>query len=250
MESDLNILIATAFSVGLLHTLLGPDHYVPFVAMSKSSGWTAKKTFWVTVLCGLGHVAGSVVIGSVGILLGTALFHIEALESWRGEVAAWLLIGFGLAYFVWGMVQATRGVSHTHLHRHVDGTVHSHEHVHDATHCHVSDVATVSDPGVDEIDAGRRSPSLTPWVLFLIFAFGPCEVLIPLLMYPAAEANWMAIGLVVGAFTLATVGTMVASVMLLVFGMQYVRLPDLHRYSHALAGFAAFACGMMVKLGW
>ena len=29
----------------------------------------------------------------------------------------------------------------------------------------------------------------TPWVLFLIFVFGPCEPLIPLVMYPAAKHN-------------------------------------------------------------
>ena len=29
--------------------------------------------------------------------------------------------------------------------------------------------------------------NLTPWILFTIFVFGPCEPLIPLVMFPAAE---------------------------------------------------------------
>ncbi len=86
-------------------------------------------------------------------------------------------------------------------------------------------------------------------MLFLIFAFGPCEVLIPLLMYPAAEANLFAILVVVLMFSLATIGTMLASVLLIGFGLSLVRLPNLHRYSHAIGGFAVLLCGVLVKFG-
>ena len=102
---------------------------------------------------------------------------------------------------------------------------------------------------VEEEKEPKPKRPLTPWILFLIFAFGPCEVLIPLLMYPAAEANTFAIVAVVGAFSLATVLTMVASVMLIVHGMNFVKLPNLHRFSHAIAGFAVLLCGFLVKFG-
>ncbi len=98
MNAELGILVMTAFSVGFLHTLLGPDHYVPFIAMSRTNRWSARKTCSITALCGLGHVMGSVVIGSIGLMLGTILMQVEALEAFRGDAAAWLLIGFGLAY--------------------------------------------------------------------------------------------------------------------------------------------------------
>ncbi len=258
MESDTSILVATAFSVGVVHTLLGPDHYVPFVAMSRSNGWTARKTLWITALCGFGHIGGSVVIGLAGLALGTAIFRIESLESLRGEGAAWLLIGFGLAYFTWGIVAAVRSVPHTHLHAHADGTVHAHPHTHDREHRHVHHTATrKGDASVPLATTDRSARSmfqvqgaLTPWVLFLIFVFGPCEVLIPLLLYPAAQSDPWSIAWVVGAFTLATVGAMVGAVAVLVFGLQQVRLPDMHRYGHALAGMAVLLCGLMVKLGW
>ncbi|MFM8705753.1 MAG: hypothetical protein ACKOHG_18240, partial [Planctomycetia bacterium] len=83
------MLCLSAFSVGVIHTLLGPDHYLPFVAMSKAGGWTARKTLGVTIACGLGHVAGSVVIGIVGLLLGIAVMKLEAFEALRGDMAAW-----------------------------------------------------------------------------------------------------------------------------------------------------------------
>ena len=244
MTAEVSLLVLTAFSVGFLHTILGPDHYIPFVAMARSNKWTSRKTILITALCGMGHIIGSVLIGAIGLLLGTLVFQIESIESFRGETAAWLLIGFGIAYLTWGIVRAVRDVPHTHLHSHVDGTVHTHLHKHDLEHRHVHESVQVE----EEKEPKPKRP-LTPWILFLIFAFGPCEVLIPLLMYPAAEANTFAIVAVVGAFSLATVLTMVASVMLIVHGMNFVKLPNLHRFSHAIAGFAVLLCGFLVKFG-
>lgn len=243
MNGDSTLLMATATAAGVLHTLLGPDHYVPFVAMAKAGGWSLRKTLAVTALCGLGHVAGSVVIGAVGLALGTALFQLETLDALRGDVAAWLLIGFGTAYAVWAVVQAARDAPHTHTHAHADGTVHSHCHQHDAAHCHVHDARARSE--LRQTISGRA----TPWALFLIFVFGPCEVLIPLLMYPAAQAHAGVVAAVVAAFVVATVGTMLLAVAVLSAGVHLVRLPDMHRYGHAAAGLSVAACGAAIRFG-
>src|SRR3990167_8650844 len=92
----------TAVSLGMIHTLLGPDHYVPFAVISRASGWSLGKTMWVTVLCGFGHVLSSVVPGFFGIKFGTMLSQLEFFEDWRGEWAAWFLIAFGMIYALWG----------------------------------------------------------------------------------------------------------------------------------------------------
>ena len=96
MNDEILILVASAASIGFLHTLFGPDHYLPFIVMSKTGKWTFKKTAIVTFLCGIGHVIGSIVLGLVGITLGVAVSKLEILESFRGEFAAWFLIAFGL----------------------------------------------------------------------------------------------------------------------------------------------------------
>ena len=139
MTAEVGVLILTALSVGFLHTILGPDHYVPFVAMARSNQWSTRRTLWITLLCGLGHIVGSVAIGAIGIFLGTLIFEIESIESFRGDVAAWLLIGFGMAYLTWGILSAIRDIPHTHIHSHADGTVHSHLHKHDVDHLHLHD---------------------------------------------------------------------------------------------------------------
>ena len=210
-------LSATALSVGAIHTLLGPDHYVPFAAMSHAGGWSAGKTLRVTVACGLGHVAGSVALGLAGLAIGVAVLKLELVEAIRGDVAGWMLVAFGAAYLGWGLVAAAR----RHVHAHLEG----------------------------DVDAAATAGVWTPWLLFLVFVFGPCEPLIPLLIYPAAQADGFAVAAVVAAFAVATVGTMVVAVLAMRYGAAVARVPRLERFSHALAGLAILACGLLVKLG-
>ena len=89
LTQELTLLMVLALWVGTVHTLLGPDHYIPFIAMAKARRWSLTKTAVVTVLCGLGHVGSSVVLGVVGIALGLAVSHVKGAESWRGNVAGY-----------------------------------------------------------------------------------------------------------------------------------------------------------------
>lgn len=237
MSVDLGLLLLTAASIGFIHTLLGPDHYLPFVAMAAARNWSRQRTLWITAICGVGHVLGSVVIGMVGVGVGVSLHQLEWLESVRGDVAAWLLAGFGLAYMAWGIKKAWRSRPHTHSHVHGDGTHHHHEHHHEDTHLH---------PHVDPARAG----SITPWALFVIFLLGPCEPLIPVLMYPAAQHSLWGTVAVVLTFGAATIATMLGVVSLAQRGLEHLPLESAERYSHALAGAALSVCGLgIVFLG-
>jgi len=247
MNSDIAILCVTALCIGVVHTILGPDHYIPFVAMARSGAWSIRKTFWVTLACGVGHVAGSVVIGVVGLAVGAMVMQLETLESWRGGMAAWMLIAFGTMYLTWGIVQAVRNMPHTHLHAHADGTLHCHLHTHDTAHLHVHEA---SSPATLHASANAQSAGVwAPWLLFLVFIFGPCEPLIPLLMFPAAKADALAVVLVITAFSVATVGTMTAAVLVMRYGFSFVHVPRLSRFGHAFTGLAILTCGMLVKFG-
>ena len=233
MTSETAILVATAASIGFLHTVLGPDHYLPFVAMGKAGAWSRAKVLTVTLLCGVGHVLGSVVLGMVGIAFGLSLTRLEAFESTRGALAAWALIVFGLLYMVWGLRKAARGQRHSHWHAHGDGTVHTHHHGHVGEHAHAHPSAS-----------GAR---MTPWVLFVIFVLGPCEALIPLLMFPAALESWSALILVTGTFGIVTVATMMGLVLVGTEGLSHVSLRGAERYTHALAGGAILLCGVAIR---
>lgn len=230
-------LCLTAGTVGAVHTLLGPDHYVPFVAMSRSGDWSLGKTLRVTTACGLAHVAGSVVIGIVGVTLGMAVMRLETLEAFRGDVAAWLMIGFGLTYMTWGLI---RGARLRGAHAHADGPVHSHPSTPTSSHLHVHE---------PRASAATAEPAWSPWLLFLVFAFGPCEPLIPLLMYPAAKASWAAVAAVTVVFAATTIATMSAAVVVLRSGVSYLPIHGLQRYGPAFAGAAILACGILITLG-
>lgn len=232
MSSEIILLAGAAASIGLIHTILGPDHYLPFIVLSKAMQWSKTKTIIITFLCGVGHVLGSVLLGFIGIAMGLEVFKLKAFESFRAELAAWLLIAFGFAYFVWGIHRAIRNRPHQHLHLHQDGKADAHLHTHTGDHTHVHT---------------SRSSNITPWILFTIFIFGPCEPLIPLIMYPAAKNNMMAVTLVVVVFAVVTISAMVGVVLLSYQGLAKVSLSRLAKYSHAIAGLTILLCGGAIK---
>jgi ABC-type nickel/cobalt efflux system permease component RcnA len=250
LSPEIILLCSTAATIGFVHTALGPDHYLPFVMMARVRKWTLNKTVWVTVLSGLGHVLSSVVLGIIGIFVGAELMKLELFESLRGSLAAWILIGFGFAYFVWGVFQAIKNKKHSHIHVHEGGVIHDHPHSHIGLHAHVHDhkqTSTLRAPYAQHQHHHTHSVrDITPWILFTIFVLGPCEPLIPLLMYPAAKSSMAGMYLVATIFSLTTIITMVGIVLLGIWGIGFVKLGKLERYTHAIAGATICLSGLAI----
>jgi len=225
MAIDIFLLATTAAFIGTIHTLIGPDHYVPFIVMSKASKWSLPKTFAITIFSGVGHVLGSVLLGFLGIALGIAVTRLENVESTRGQIAAWGLIAFGLVYFIWGM---RRAYKKKHGHHHHFGLGHHHGHAHGP---------------VKKIKRSGK-PNLTPWVLFTIFVFGPCEPLIPIVMYPAATNNMYGVVIVTAVFAACTIITMTLIVLSAVLGIARFEVKGAQRFGHAIAGASLLVCGL------
>ena len=230
--NEAQVLLATAATVAVAHTVLGPDHYLVFSAMGRARGWGLARTLRVTLFCGLGHVLSSVVLGVIGIVAGAQLASMVEIESLRGNLAGWALIAFGLVYLAWGLKKAGRGREHSHVHVHGD-VVHQHTHVHEDDHAHVH-------------EAGARN-RITPWAMFIIFVLGPCEALIPLLMYPAARHSETLVIAVAVVFSLFTLATMLACVAITMIGLERIRLPAGGRFGHAAAGALVLGCGIAVS---
>ncbi len=216
-EATLIILLGSAISIGFIHTLIGPDHYLPFIVISKARNWTTARTLFITFVCGLGHVLSSVVIGAIGIGLGTALGSLEAIEGIRGDIASYSLIIFGVAYGIWGIWRGRKG--------------HGHLHLHNGRHLDVS-----------------NARSVTFWTLFIIFVLGPCEPLIPILMFPAIAHNWHGVALVTTVFGFTTITTMCAIVLIGIKGLATINTRFMEKYIHAMAGGIIAISGMAIKL--
>ncbi|MCP4805265.1 MAG: hypothetical protein GY913_02775 [Proteobacteria bacterium] len=198
-------LLGAACSIALVHTLIGVDHYLPFVVLGKARGWSLGKVAGLTALCGLGHVIGSILLGFIGIGAGVALGELEFIEGIRGSLAAWGLIGFGLVYMAWSWSRLRRGHHHP-------------------------------------------AHSMTFWSIFIVFALGPCEPLIPLLMAPAFEHSWGLVAGVAGVFAAVTIGTMVSLACVGFLGLSVAPMKGLERYANVLAGGAIAASGLMIQV--
>ncbi|MEJ7680967.1 MAG: hypothetical protein WKG06_24575 [Segetibacter sp.] len=233
MQTETEVLMIAAVSIACLHTVTGPDHYVPFIALSKARGWSFTRTIFWTIVCGCGHVWSSVLLGLGGAAVGWSLSKVSWLENVRGGVAGWALTGFGLAYGIWGFIKARRSSQHKHFDIYDDGSIYVYEHKH------------------GEIVAPKERHAVTPWVMFLIFVLGPCEPMIPLLYFPAANNSWFGMVLLIVVYTLFTLATMLLMVVLSYYGFAFFKTEKLERYVHALGGMTIFICGAgMVFLGW
>src|SRR3989338_8675145 len=161
MSQELSILTVTAASLGLLHTIAGPDHYVPFIMISRARKWSLVKTAFITFLCGIGHILSAVLLGAVGLALGLALGKIKAFDAVRDSI-------------------------------------------------------------------------------------GPCEVLIPLVMYPAAKNSLMDALIVTLIFGAVTIVTMISIITVSLLGFNLLPLGKFERYTHALAGLVIVVCGVLI----
>jgi nickel/cobalt exporter len=209
----LTVLLGAA-GVAFVHTALGPDHYLPFVAMGRARSWSMRRTLALTALCGAGHVLSSLVLGAIALWAGAALVAVQVMEAVRGDWAAWVLFGAGVAYALWGIRHALRRRSGLGPHRHGAG------------------------------DAP------TSWALFLIFVLGPCEPLIPLLALPASQGHWAATWMAAAVFCVVTLVTMVGATAALLAGLPHAGHGALGRWSHALAGgIVAASAGSVLFLG-
>jgi sulfite exporter TauE/SafE len=231
MSQEIFLLAGTAASIGFIHTLFGPDHYLPFIFMAKARKWSLIKTSWITIACGIGHVGSSILLGTIGIAFGIAVGKLELFEGFRGNMAAWAFVIFGLVYFLWGLRRSILNKPHKHAHFHEDGTMHSHDHYHTNSHEH------------------EHKINITPWILFTIFVLGPCEPLIPILMYPAAQSSISGMILISFIFSITTIATMLTIVLLATFGINLLPLAKLDKYAHPLAGAIVFLSGIAIIIG-
>jgi hypothetical protein len=201
-----------AISVGALHSL-APDHWVPIAAIARARNWSKGKTLRVAMLCGFGHVTVSAALGLLALLFGAQLF--QSIGERMVSVAGLLLIGFGVAYAIWGLRHAFAHRLHGHHHHHYD-------HVHDPS-------------------------GVSVWSLFLIYCADPCVAVIPILFAAAPLTTAETISIVVG-YEVATVGAMVMLVAVARAGAQLFKGQWIERFGDPIAGGLIAATGIMVAI--
>lgn len=230
---ELYLLFVSAASLGFVHTILGPDHYLPFIVLSKARKWSSNKTMWITFFSGIGHVGSSVLIGLLGIALGFSLNKLENIEAFRGELVGWMLLAFGVLYTIYGIYKYIKSSHHFHLPgflipKKIRGLQH-----------------------LPTEDQKEDNTKLTPWILFLIFVFGPCEVLIPMLIFPAYKSSTFGMMMVSLIFGIATIATMMLAVYIGHKGTSLIKFKKQEKYMHLVAGILILFSGSgILFFGW
>lgn len=214
MHPELLVLASTAATIAFVHTIIGVDHYLPLTAVSAAKNWSMRKLAMVTTVIGFGHILGSVLLGFVGIAIRAKLDQLGFIESLRGEIAAWLLVAFGLVYAVWGLRHAyKKKAAHTHY-------------------------------GME--NTGFKLAKFSPFAILVIFIIGPCEPLIPILMYPAMTYSVAGMVLVTTVFAVVTMLTMLGAVLITSYGLARLRHFSMFRFGHTACGATISACGLAI----
>jgi nickel/cobalt exporter len=203
-------LAIAAATVGALHTL-APDHWVPVAAVSRTRGWSLARTARIALGCGFGHVTVSAGLGLLALATGTAV--VEALGARTGAVGGVLLIGFGVAYALWGLRRSIGWFRARHQHR------------------HVGDAATT-------------------WTLFAIYCADPCVAVIPIIFAAAPLSRTATLAIVI-VYEAATIATMTGFTLAARAGAAILRGRWVERYGDSAAGGLIVATGVVVALaGW
>lgn len=207
MHNSLWILLVSTIAIAFVHSL-APDHWMPFAAIGRAQKWSKWKLLAITFVSGIGHVGISIIFSIIGILLGFSLSKLKGVEGHRGEIALWLLIGFGIAYMIWGLKKAR---DH---HDHAD-------------------------------EERLKAKTVALWTLFAVIVLGPCEPLIPL-VFLGYNYGWSGVINVSIVFSVVTIIMMLVQSLLALMGIQLIKANIVDRYSHAFAGLVIALTGVFV----
>lgn len=220
-------LVAAAVVVSVAHAAL-PSHWLAFVLVGRTRGWSGRRVMTVAAIAGLGHVTMTCLLGLLVAALGMEL--LEAVGAWGNPVTACVLFVTGGVY----LVGACRG-GHGHpvLHPHHDD--HEHNHPHPPPH-------EGEGSGPAPVTTAVLSDRAAFWSLFSVLTFSPCEGMVPF-FFASARFGWaglIALAIVTGALT---VTGMLVLVSLTQAGLEHLRLPVGERGERILTGVLLVALG-------
>ncbi len=216
-------LVATTIITAVVHTLI-PDHWLPFVVVSRSEGWSDRKTGAMTAASGALHVTISIALGLAVLLAGRgAEAAVESIGHLLETTSAWLLICFGGVYMTWFLVRG----GHVH-----SFGIHPHH--------------RPEDPDPPPATGGRLK-DLGGYTLAFVVGFNPCILIIPCI-YTAAQMSPVVLATVAISFAASTVVSMVAVTLVARRGTLRLTSPFLTRYGEALSGGLILLTGAALLL--
>ena len=144
-----------------------------------------------------------------------------------------MLFVFGLMYVLYALYNINKNKIHKHFDASEEGEIYVFEHQH------------------GQAIASNQRFKVTPWVMLFIFASGPSEPMIPLIIYPAIDYSLFEVGILIVIYTLVTVLTMLSMVMIGFFGTNFINYKGFEKFIELISGSIILICGFgMIWLGW
>ncbi|MBR2140926.1 MAG: hypothetical protein IJ853_01045 [Rickettsiales bacterium] len=213
-------LLTATISTASIHTITGPDHYLPFIAIAKSKNYSIKKTLIWTFVCGIGHICSALLL-AIGFIYFSNLLSrtkFEWLENNRSVLASYLLFGLGVVYMIWALI-------HNYLHK--KGIEHKHHHI---------------------LPQDEENKNIFIWIMFIIFVLGPCEALLPILT-AASVMGPSVIFITTITFSIVTIVSMLLMVFIGLKSIDGLKMKFFEKYSHEIAAGTIMVCGLAIMFG-
>ena len=222
------LLFLSSCTTAVIHALI-PDHWLPFVLISRSQRWTERRTIAMVALTGLVHVLVSLAVGALAMFLGTTSAQdlAQGVGTSLESMAGFLLVVFGLFYGIWAHRREARahGVPRGGGEGEKTGHLHAHGHL------------------LERWFRGAASGG----ALVAIIGISPCVLLQPILFAAAAHGPAAMTAAALG-FAGCTLVTMVAVTFVATRGMRSIDLPFFTRYGDLISGVVIATIGLFVML--
>jgi nickel/cobalt transporter (NicO) family protein len=230
------LLFLSSCATAVIHALI-PDHWLPFLLMSRSQGWSERRTATLTGLAGFLHVLMSIVVGALVILLGAT--SARGLAERAGQslefLAGLFLLVFGLVYGIWAHLREAQVHARPPRTRQGEpeaggpGTLHTHGHLHGHGHL---------------LERWFRE-AVSGGALVVIIGISPCALLAPILFAASTEGPGALLAAALG-FATCTIVTMVTVTLFARRGMRRFELPFFTRYGDLISGVLIAIIGLLI----
>ena len=219
-------LLLAAGGVGLGHAVL-PDHWLPLAVVGRTRRYSLARVARLSTLAGLTHVAVSVVLGGVIVVVG--LQFRGRVASVQSTIVGGLLVGTAILLLL--LEAVGRG------HRHAPGDL-THEHGRSHPHSHSPSPAR----------AEGQSRSLIPFMVSFGAAASPDLTILPVFLAATAAGVGAAVGSVL-VFAVVTVATVVVLTIAATIGGYQLRGRWLEKSGNLLTAVLLLLLGVLVLVG-
>lgn len=196
----------TGFAVAFLHAAI-PTHWLPFVMVGRTRGWSHRRTYGAVALAGGGHLVATTALGVAIARFGFSLdHHFEEAFHWTVAV---VLVGLG----GWLALRAPHGRA--------------------CRHCQ----------GQPEKFVPDVTDRAALWGLFLTLTLSPCELFLPVYL-TAAPYGWTGVIWLSLVLAIATLGGMLLLTALTLRGATHLNWAWLRQPSPRMIGGLLAALGI------